>query len=81
MKIKVYGTMECPDTVEAVQQLTQSGADYEFIDVLASLANFKQFINLRDANPEVFEEAVKNEGIGIPAFVIDGEIVQLAVPQ
>ncbi|MDR3085008.1 MAG: glutaredoxin [Christensenellaceae bacterium] len=66
--IKVYGTLSCPDTAEAIEELERAWQPYELIDILASLKNLKAFLNIRDQNPGVFAGAVASGGIGIPAF-------------
>jgi glutaredoxin-related protein len=69
-KITVYGSLECPDTMELKRRLEEEGIRYEFTDILSSLDNLKAFLNLRDRNGELFAGTVKNGGIGIPLVSI-----------
>lgn len=73
-KVVVYGTMECGDTVTARERLDREGVAYSYVDVLSSLGALREFMNIRDANPQVFAETVRNGGVGIPIAVV-GESV------
>lgn len=70
-KIILYGNSECPGCMAAKEALEAAGLRYGYVDVLAGLAQIKKFINLRDANPEIYANVVANEKIGIPTIVID----------
>lgn len=73
-KVVIYGTMECPDTVQAKELFDKEGIRHAYIDVLQSMVNLKRFLNIRDANPDVFADTVANRGIGVPAIVVDNEV-------
>ena len=74
MTMKYYGSPLCPDCVEATRLLEEKGAQYEWIDITASMLNLKAFLALRDTREEF--AAVRAESrVGIPCFVTeDGAI-------
>lgn len=72
---KVYGSMLCPDCVEAKDYFQKVGYKYEFINITESMANLKEFLKLRDTRTE-FDEIKKLGYIGIPAILTDnGEVI------
>lgn len=71
-KVTVYGTMECSDTVDARALFDREGVAYRFVEVLESLGALREFLNIRDANPELFAEAVRGGGVGIPVVAVEG---------
>lgn len=74
-KIIVYGSSECPPCVRTKELLCEEKIHYGFVDVLQSLAHLKKFMNVRDANPDLYKEVIENGGVGIPTVVIDDEII------
>lgn len=70
-EIIIYGSIQCPDTVQAKELFDKEGIKYEFVDILDSMDSLKEFINVRDANPALFADTVANRGIGVPVIVID----------
>lgn len=44
MQIKVIGSHCCPDTLYALNQLAAAGAEIDFVDILASHADLKQYL-------------------------------------
>ncbi|MGR6979854.1 hypothetical protein ACUHGC_00095 [Testudinibacter sp. P27/CKL/0425] len=66
----------CPDTAPFVAALQQLNVEYEAVEVLANLANFKRFLKLRD-NHAAFNEAKQHGYIGIPALLLDDQQVIL----
>lgn len=77
MAIRVYGTMDCPGTINALKVLKQAKIDYSYIDINASMANMKEFLNMRDANADVFSGVLVNGSIGFPVFVTETGAVYL----
>ena len=67
---KVYGSMLCPDCVEAKEYFEKVNYKYEFINITESMKNLKEFLALRD-NRKEFEEVKKIGYIGIPAILTD----------
>ncbi|HDR1051978.1 hypothetical protein ROV67_07885 [Pasteurella multocida] len=70
----------CPDTASFVAELARLKVDYESIEIMSSMANFKGFLTLRDQHP-AFEQAKENGYIGIPALLWADEQVVLDVHQ
>ena len=67
---KVYGSMLCPDCIEAKEYFEKVNYKYEFINITESMKNLKEFLALRD-NRKEFEEVKKLGYIGIPAILTD----------
>ena len=65
-KPTLFFSTECPDTAPFVAELQRLGVQYEEVNVLSSLANFKQFLRLRDKET-VFDDAKANGYAGLPA--------------
>ena len=63
----------CPDTAPFVAELERLNVDYEAVEIMSSMANFKRFLKLRDNHP-AFEQAKQNGYIGIPALVLGDEV-------
>lgn len=72
MALKFYGTMMCPDCVDAHKVLEDSNTPYEFVDITGSVPALKEFMFLRDSNP-AFDDAKAESYLGIPAFVTDAD--------
>lgn len=41
----------CPDTAPFVAELARLEVDYESVEIMSSMANFKRFLTLRDQHP------------------------------
>lgn len=67
---KVYGSMLCPDCVEAKEYFEKVNYKYEFINITESMKNLKEFLSLRD-NRKEFDDVKKLGYIGIPAILTD----------
>ena len=67
---KVYGTMLCPDCVEAKEYFEKVNYKYEFVNITESMKNLKEFLVLRD-NRKEFDDVKKFGYVGIPAILTD----------
>ena len=67
MKVTMFGRHLCKDALYAIYKLQEMGADLEFKNISASLADMKEFLAVRD-NCTLFDEAKANGYIGIPYF-------------
>ena len=67
---KVYGSMLCPDCVEAREYFEKVNYKYEFVNITESMKNLKEFLALRE-NRKEFEEIKKLGYVGIPAILTD----------
>ena len=74
--LKIYGSMLCPDCVQCRKELDEADVEYEYLDFSDSLKNLKEFLKIRDADPQ-FENVRKAGGIGIPCLVTDDGRVTL----
>ena len=70
MKVTVIGSHLCPDTLYALNRLSDAKAEIEFKNLSASLPDLKAYLALRDSDPH-YEAVKKNGGIGIPCFVFE----------
>jgi glutaredoxin-related protein len=68
MKVIVYGTMNCPDTVQALDEYKKHGIDVDFRDIDRDIKTLKDFLRLRDTK-DVFENVRREHKVGVP-FVI-----------
>ena len=73
--LKIYGSMLCPDCVQCRKDLEEAGVAYEYLDFSQELKNLKEFLAIRDRDPQF--DALKEAGkIGIPCLVTeDGKIL------
>ncbi|MFC0309333.1 hypothetical protein ACFFHK_06355 [Gallibacterium trehalosifermentans] len=69
----LYYAKDCPDTAPFVAALAALNIEYQAVEILENLANFKQFLRLRDRH-SAFDHAKENGTIGIPALVWKDEI-------
>ena len=70
----------CPDTTAFVSELNRLNMEYEAVEIMSSMANFKRFLRLRDSH-SAFEQAKANGYIGIPALLLADETVILDIDQ
>ena len=68
MKVTVFGSHLCPDTLYALQQLAQAGAEVDFKDILSCHADLKAYLTLRDTS-DLYAQIRGTERLGIPCFV------------
>ena len=74
-KLILFYCPDCPDTAPFVAELQRLGVQYEEVEILSSLANFKQFLRLRDSKA-AFDNAKVNGSAGIPALLLeDGRVI------
>ena len=66
-EVIVYGTTQCPDTVECLSALQAGGTAYEFRDI-TELPVLKEFLRCRDSEP-MFESVRAAGGVGIPFLI------------
>ncbi len=69
--ITMLGNHQCPDCVRACAEIERQQLPIEFHDMETSMGYLKEFLSVRDANPELFEACRKNNTIGIPVFVLE----------
>ena len=69
MKVTVIGSHLCPDTLYALNRLSEVKAEIEFKNLSASLPDLKAYLALRDSDPH-YEAVKKNGGIATPPFAL-----------
>lgn len=75
--LKIYGSMQCPDCVECRAALDRAEVEYEYLDFSASLKNLKEFLVLRDSDPQ-FVPVREKGSIGIPCIVKEDGTITLS---
>ncbi len=70
MKVTVVGSHLCPDTLYALNKLTEAGIEMDFKNLSASLPALKVYLGLRDTEP-MYEKVKAGGGIGIPCFILE----------
>ena len=76
MKVTVIGSHLCPDTLYALNRLSEAGAEIDFKNLSASLSDLKAYLALRQDSP-VYADIRENGGIGIPCFILeDGTVTR-----
>ena len=75
--LKIYGSMQCPDCVRCRKDLDEKGITYTYLDFSDSLRNLKEFLFIRDADPQ-FAQVREQGGIGIPCIVKEDGSVTLS---
>lgn len=76
MKLIVYGTMNCHDTVEALDAYKAAGYKVLFRDIDSSTKVMKEFLKLRDTE-DVFKDVRANHTIGVPCIVKEDRTLTL----
>ena len=66
MKVIMYGTHLCKDTLYAIYKLEDKGADLEFRNISASLTEMKAFLKIRDEEA-LFDGPKKEASRRLPA--------------
>lgn len=76
MKVTVVGSHLCPDTLYALNRLSEAEVEIEFKNLSASLSDLKDYLILRQESP-AYADIRENGGIGIPCFVLeDGTVAR-----
>lgn len=70
MKLIVFGSHLCPDTLGALQRLYEAGIAVSYHDILSCHADLRAYLQLRD-NHEAYREIRGTERLGVPCFVFD----------
>lgn len=78
-KIILYGSADCPHCMDMKKVLDEEGIKYGYVDVLESLGHLKKYLNLRDANPEIYADIRANGKVGIPTLVVDDKDIYTCV--
>ena len=76
----MIGSHLCPDTLYALNRLSEAGAEIDFKNLSASLSDLKAYLALRESSP-VFEGPKARGSLGIPCFVREDGTVTLELEQ
>ena len=74
--IKIYGSMLCKDCVQCREDLDRAGVPYEYLDFSQELKNLKEFLEIREREPQYVEVRARG-AIGIPCIVRDDGTITL----
>ncbi|MBQ4153342.1 MAG: hypothetical protein IJD11_03205 [Oscillospiraceae bacterium] len=78
--LTIYGTMLCPDCVEAVKVLDEKKIPYDYKNISESLLELKAFLKILATDPAFIP--VKEGGyIGVPCFVREDGSVTLSLEE
>ena len=80
MKVTLIGSHLCPDTLYAINRLCEAGAELEFKNLSASLADLKAYLALRESSP-LFDGPKARGSLGIPCFVLEDGTLTLDLEQ
>jgi len=69
MKLTMYGSHLCQDTLYGLLKVKDAGAQVEFHNISACLPDLRAFMTIRETDP-VYAE-VSRERIGMPLFVYE----------
>ena len=69
--ITMLGNHLCKDCVNACAEIKRQNLPIEFHDMETSMAYLKEFLNVRDGHPELFDACREKNSIGIPVFVLE----------
>lgn len=69
--ITMLGNHLCKDCAWACAEIERQNLPIEFHDMETSMEYLKEFLAVREGNPEMFEECRTNNTIGIPVFVLE----------
>ena len=72
----IYGSKLCPDCVRCLEDLDRAGVSYEYRDFAQDLRVLKEFLIIRDRDPQ-FDSIRETGKIGIPCIVEDDGTVRL----
>ena len=67
MKVTVIGSHLCPDTLYALNRLSEAGAEIDFKNLSASLADLKVYLALRQDSP-VYADIRETAASAFPAL-------------
>lgn len=68
--IKIYGTNTWQACVNLKEDLSKNGITFEYIDILDSMYNLKQYLYFRD-NSELFNPHKETQRLGIPTVLVE----------
>lgn len=75
--ITMVGNHICKDCVAALEVIERERLPIEFHDMEKALDHVKEFMSIREGNPELYREARENNQIGIPVFVLEDGTVTM----
>ena len=75
--IRMIGNHICKDCVSAMEVIQRERLPIEFHDMEKALDYVKEFLEIREGNPELYKEARENNQIGIPVFVLEDGTVTM----
>lgn len=78
MKVTVIGSHLCPDTLAALNKLSNAGADISFKDILSCHADLRAYLALRDSS-DVYADIRGTDRLGVPCFVCEDGTVTLDI--
>lgn len=78
MKVTVIGSHLCPDTLYALNKLSEAGVESSFKDILSCHADLLAYLKLRETS-DVYAEIRGKERLGVPCFICEDGMVTLDI--
>ncbi|HIW36105.1 MAG TPA: hypothetical protein IAA30_03915 [Candidatus Treponema faecavium] len=78
MKVTVIGSHLCPDTLAALNRLSEAGADVSFTDILSCHAALQEYLQIRESSP-LYAEIRGTRRLGVPCFVREDGFMTLDI--
>lgn len=75
--ITMVGNHICKDCEAALAVIKRERLPIHFHDMETALDYVKEFLKIREGNPELFQEARENNQLGIPVFVLEDGTVTM----
>lgn len=80
MKVTVIGSHLCPDTLAALNRLSNAGAEVEFKNILACHADLRAYLELRDSS-DLYKDIRGTDRLGVPCFIREDGLLTLDIQE
>ena len=70
MNIRIYGNNNWQACVMLKEDLSKKNIEFNYIDILESMGNLKEYLKYRDSN-SIFNQYKEMNKIGIPLIVVE----------
>ena len=70
MKLTLYGSHLCQDTLYAICKLKDRNVEIDFKNISVDFSALKDFMKIRESDP-VYEPVKKNGGLGMPLMILE----------
>lgn len=75
--VTMLGSHLCKHCREVLEAVKEQGLKVEFHDIVENLNDMRQFLKIREGNPELYAEVAAEGRVGIPVYILpDGTITR-----